>query len=240
MSVRAMRKSAGTIAVPPGGSASINSLLARTTPSSVPTFSRCTGPMFVITPMCGRVNAHSSAIWPKPRMASSRMAISVSLLDAADGQRHADLRVVASLRRDRPRLQRTNRGEDVLRRRLSHRARDRDEARAAPLANGAARSRRALRTDPRARASQPHHARTRACGSPTPSPIATNRSPSSMRRESTCMPVISSVHPARSHCPGTRSAAMSRASGITPAATRAAARAPRLCRRTGTRVPAIS
>ena len=36
------------------------------------------GPMFVITPMCGRVNAHSSAIWPKPRIASSRMTISVS------------------------------------------------------------------------------------------------------------------------------------------------------------------
>ena len=34
--------------------------------------------MFVITPMSGRANAHSSAIWPKPRIASSRMQISVS------------------------------------------------------------------------------------------------------------------------------------------------------------------
>ena len=34
--------------------------------------------MFVITPMSGRVNAQSSAIWPKPRIAISTMQISVS------------------------------------------------------------------------------------------------------------------------------------------------------------------
>ena len=37
-----------------------------------------TGPTFVITPMSGRANAQSSAIWPKPRIASSRMQTSVS------------------------------------------------------------------------------------------------------------------------------------------------------------------
>jgi hypothetical protein len=32
----------------------------------------------VITPTCGRANAQSPAIWPNPRIASSRMQISVS------------------------------------------------------------------------------------------------------------------------------------------------------------------
>ena len=48
----------------------------------------------------------------------------------------------------------------------------------------------------------------------TPSPIATKRSPSSMRRESTWMPVASSAHGARSSRPGQRASISSSESGI--------------------------
>ena len=93
--------------------------------------------MFVITPMCGRVNAHSSAICPKPRIDELEDADLGVRLDAANGERHADLVVEAALRCNGPRLRRADRGEDVLRRGLAHRARDRDEARVTSVAHGA-------------------------------------------------------------------------------------------------------
>ena len=68
----------GTIAVPPGGSAATSSLFARSTPSSEPTSSRCAGPTFVIDADLRPRDPQSSAIWPKPRIASSTMQTSVS------------------------------------------------------------------------------------------------------------------------------------------------------------------
>ena len=70
--------SSGTTATPPVGSASISSALARAMFSIVPSSSRCAGPMFVITPTSGLTNEVSHAIWPRPRMPSSLMQISVS------------------------------------------------------------------------------------------------------------------------------------------------------------------
>jgi hypothetical protein len=58
-------------------------------------------------------------------------------LDAADGQRHADLRVVAPLCGNGAALRHADRGQDVLRRRLPHRAGDPDESRNAPRAHTA-------------------------------------------------------------------------------------------------------
>ena len=58
-------------------------------------------------------------------------------LDAADRQRDADLGVVAPLGGDRAPLRRADRGEDVLRRGLPHRAGDRDEAGGAAVAHAA-------------------------------------------------------------------------------------------------------
>ena len=69
---------AGTTATPPGGSASTASALARTTFSSVPTSSRCSGPSCVTSVTSGRATAASSAIWPSPRIPSSTTSTSVS------------------------------------------------------------------------------------------------------------------------------------------------------------------
>ena len=54
-----------------------SSALARATPSSDCICSRWTGPTFVITPTSGSQIAVSSAIWPKPRIASSSTITSV-------------------------------------------------------------------------------------------------------------------------------------------------------------------
>ena len=86
-------------------------------------------------------------------------------LDAANGERHADLVVEAALRCDGPRLRGADRGEDVLRRGLAHRARDRDEARVDFGRERRLRARRAPQTDRRGRAWPPRRGRTRACGS---------------------------------------------------------------------------
>ena len=58
-------------------------------------------------------------------------------LDAAHGERHADLVVETAFRCNGPRLRGADRGQDVLRRGLAHRARDRDEARVTSVAHGA-------------------------------------------------------------------------------------------------------
>ena len=70
--------SSGTTAVPPAGSEATTSAFASATRSTVPSSSRCTGPMLVITPTSGRAIAHSSAIWPSPRMPISQTTTSVS------------------------------------------------------------------------------------------------------------------------------------------------------------------
>ena len=58
-------------------------------------------------------------------------------LDAADGERHADLGVVAPLCSNSASLWPADRSEDVLRRGLPHRAGDSDEPRAAAVADAA-------------------------------------------------------------------------------------------------------
>ncbi len=170
------------------------SAFARATFSSVPTSSRCTGPMFVITPMSGRANDASHAIWPSPRIASSADADLGVLLDAAERERHADLGVVVRLVRDRPPVRSAEREEDVLRRRLAGRAGDRrrsarvERARTSPaIAASAATGRSGTSAAAAPRAS--------ACWTKSaPPPTATKRSPSSIRRESICMPVTASAH----------------------------------------------
>ena len=121
-------------------------------------------------------------------------------LDAAERERHADLVVEAPLGGDRAPLGRCDRCEDVLRRRLPHRPGDRDDLRGE-------RPRTAAASVARARCSSRG---TRVAAAPranaclryaAPSPTATKRSPSSIRRESTCTPVTSSVHGTRSRSP---------------------------------------
>ena len=76
--------------------------------------------------------------------------------------------------------------------------------------------------------------RAKAClRKSAPSPSATKRSPSAIRRESTCTPVISSAQTAGVSSPAASSATCSSESGITRAATRATARARPRDRRTG-------
>ncbi len=52
--------SAGTIAIPPGGSASSSSAFARATFSMLPSSSRCAGAIAVMTPTSGRAIAASA------------------------------------------------------------------------------------------------------------------------------------------------------------------------------------
>src|SRR5215218_2480636 len=67
----------GTTAVAPSRMPTSSSLFARATPSSDCICSRWTGPTFVTTPTSGSQIAVSSAIWPKPRIASSSTSTSV-------------------------------------------------------------------------------------------------------------------------------------------------------------------
>ena len=64
--------------MPPGGSATIASAFASATRSTVPTSSRCSGPIDDTTTTSGRAIAQSSAICPSPRMPISVTRISVS------------------------------------------------------------------------------------------------------------------------------------------------------------------
>ncbi len=94
--------------------------------------------MLVITATSGRAIAQSSAIWPRPRMPISVSTISVSgsIRVSVSGRPISLLwpPSAATVRGDRT----AERGEDVLRRGLAARAGDRDDARVAALAHGAA------------------------------------------------------------------------------------------------------
>ena len=88
-------------------------------------------------------------------------------------------------------MRRAERGEDVLRRRLAGRAGDADDARGRAVADGARdRRERGVRVvgDERRGGAAGERVRDEVA----PPPTATNRSPSSIRRESICMPVTSS------------------------------------------------
>ena len=63
--------------MPPARIPSSSSAFASATPSIEPSCSRWTGPRLVITPTSGSQIAVSSAIWPKPRIASSSTSTSV-------------------------------------------------------------------------------------------------------------------------------------------------------------------
>ena len=114
----------------------------------------------VTTTTSGRAIAQSAAICPRPRIPISVTSTAVVGLEPADGERQADLVVVARLGPDRRRVRRAERAEDVLRRRLARRADDRDDACVALRADERRRARRARPPDRRGRAS-PRRARER-------------------------------------------------------------------------------
>ena len=157
-------------------------------------------------------------------------------LDAADRQRHADLGVVAPLGGDRAPLGRADRGEDVLRRGLPHRAGDRDEAGAAAVAHAAGERRQrgeGVVGDKRCRGAARE---ARASMKSAPPPTATKRSPSSTRRESVWRPVTSVAQGAASSAPGASSRTSSSERGIMRwFSARATLRLPPRCRRTASR-----
>ena len=146
--------------------------------------------MFVITPMSGRAICAERGDLPQPAHAHlrdraprcparARVSVSgrpISLLCPSSA---------ATRSRHRP----AERREDVLRRGLPARARDRDDARVAPLAHRAAERRHRGEVVVAGRASPPRRARAPPRGTPTPPPSATNRSPGPTRRESICTPV---------------------------------------------------
>ena len=135
MSRLSTAKSSGTIATPPGGSAATSSPFASATASSEPTRSRCAGPTFVITPTDGRAISARAAISPFPahrELDDAHLGIG---LEPAERQRHAELVVVARLRRDGPSTGAADRRQDVLRRRLPGRAGDGDDGRLAAVAH---------------------------------------------------------------------------------------------------------
>ena len=114
--------------MPPLGSAAIASAFARATSSIVPTSSRCSGPMVVTSARSGRAIAQSSAICPRPRIPISVTSTSVSgsSRQTVSGRPISLFWLVGRIdRRDGCVAERT---ENVLRRRLSGRADDRDDA----------------------------------------------------------------------------------------------------------------
>ncbi len=113
-------------------------------------------------------------------------------LDPGERERDAELVVVVPLGSDRVAVRRAESGEDVLRRGLPGRAGDPDDPGARAVANGSAdRGERGVCI---VRDERGCGTRARAWGMKSaPSPTATNRSPSSIRRESICIPVTSSA-----------------------------------------------
>ena len=99
--------------------------------SRVPSSSRWTGPMLVIAATSGSAIPHSSAIWPRPRIAISSTSTSRLGRRRQHGERQADLGVVVL--RAGVDAHGQDRVADVLDRGLAHRAGDPDH-RAAELA----------------------------------------------------------------------------------------------------------
>ena len=206
---------AGTIAVPPGGRASTSSDFALATASIDPSCSTCAAPIVVITPTRGRANAQSSAIWPGPRMASSRMQTSVS-----GSSRQSVRGTPISLFRLSSAATMRARGRQIAARMsfvevfpaepvmpttrapLRSRTAPPSAARAAKPSPG-----RSAAAAPRCRASSAN----RAPAALTP----TNRSPDATSRESTWTPVIRSVPAAAVRWPEQSSATSPSVSAIT-------------------------
>ena len=129
--------SAGTTAIPPAGSASIASAFARATSSTVPTSSRCSGPIEVTSATVGRATAQSSAIWPRPRMPISVTStrVSGSRRSTVSGSPSSLFRLASAaiVGVTAP----AERAERVLRRRLPRRADDGDDLRVRAAADEA-------------------------------------------------------------------------------------------------------
>ena len=176
--------SPGTTAIPPGGSASSSSAFARATFSTLPSCSRCDGRDRRDDADVRARDLRESA--DLPRAAHAHLGdddLGVGL-DAGERERQPDLVVEAGFGGDEPNVRAQQRGEDVLRRGLPDRAGDRDDARAAARAHGAADRRErpnassgtSVAAAPRARASSRNATPRRRRRRDRPAPRAASRS----------------------------------------------------------------
>ena len=156
---------AGTTAVPPAGSAAITSAFASATFSTVPSSSRCSGPMCGTTATSGRAIALSAAICPSPRMPISvtRTSVSGSSRHTVSGSPISLLRLFSAQIVGVVRS--AERSQDVLRGGLARRADDGDDLRARSSSGRGKRARPARPPGRPGRASQrlapEHHPRAR-------------------------------------------------------------------------------
>ena len=117
--------------MPPGGSATIASAFASATRSTVPTSSRCSGPIDDTSDDVGPRDRTELGDLPEPAHAHLGDEDLGLGLEPADRQRQADLVVLALRRPDRRHDGAAERTEDVLRRGLARGADDGDDARVA-------------------------------------------------------------------------------------------------------------
>ena len=193
----------------------MTSAFAWATRSTVPSSSRCTGPMLVTMPTSGRAMAHSSAIWPMPRMPISQTTTSVSgsMRVRVSGRpisllcppSAATVRACGRQSAARMSFVEVLPVEPVI-------PTTRAELWARTALPSAARATKGLSGTSVAAAP-----RAKACLTKSaPVPTATKRSPSSIRRESIWTPVTSSAHRAFSSAPGQSAVISSSPSGIMP------------------------
>ena len=210
---RARRCSAGTTAVPPAGSAAITSAFASATFSTVPSSSRCSGPMCGMTAMSGRAIALSAAICPSPRMPISvtRIFVSGSSRHTVSGRPISLLRLLSAQivgacgAQSAPRMSfvevfPAEPTTATTRAALFERTREASAASAASWSSGTSVA------APRARAAA-------TCSTPVLS--ATKRSPGPTSRESALIPVIRASRPPPSSLPSPRASISGHSSGIT-------------------------
>ena len=138
MSSRSTGKSAGMMAVPPGGSAATSSPFARRTPSSESDELEVDG-----ADIRDHADLRPGDLAERRDLpeAAHRQLQDAHLrlgLEAAERQRHPDLVVVARLRSHGSCRGHAERSQDVLRRRLPHRAGDADDTRVAAISHLAA------------------------------------------------------------------------------------------------------
>ena len=186
--------SSGSTATEPAGSSASSSAFARAMFSRLPSCSRCTGAIDVITPRSGRATLARSRIWPDPRIAISVTTTSVS----------------GSIRqsvRGRPISLLKPAGAATVRRRVRRRAARMSFVDVFPTEPVIATMRASLRARtalPSAASAACAWSGTSAAAAPrarassrnaSPPETATNRSPGRIRRESTSTPVTASASP---------------------------------------------
>ena len=121
----AARRPAAPRRRPPGRAAS-SEASSRATPSRSPRNSRCSGAMFVTTPMSGSAMAARSASSPTSLVPSSQMQSACSRLEPEQRQRQAEAVVVVAMGGECRHVRGAERGEHVLRGRLAIRSGDAD------------------------------------------------------------------------------------------------------------------